>query len=250
MDKVSAIVTGGGRGIGRAIVDRLLGDGAAVLACGRSGRPTGFPAAAQWIEADVSKSDDATRIVREASDVLGAVTLLVNNAGVQLEKTLLDSSDGDWDLVVGVNCRGVFNMCRAVLPDMTRHGGSIINIGSISGVASDPSMALYNASKAFVHSLTRSIAVDHGPNVRCNAILPGWIMTAMADDAFALAADPQAAKADALARHPVGRFGQPSDIASAVAWLADSGSAFVNGQCFIIDGGLTAASPIQPGLFR
>ena len=178
------------------------------------------------------------------------MTLLVNNAGVQLEKSVLDSSDDDWDHVVGINCRGVFNMCRIVLPGMTRHGGSIINIGSISGVMSDPSMALYNASKAFVHSLTRSIAVDHGPKVRCNAILPGWIMTAMADDAFTLAKDPQAAKADALSRHPVGRFGQPADIANTVAWLAGSGASFVNGQCFTIDGGLTAASPIQPGLFQ
>lgn len=244
-----AIVTGGGRGIGRAVVDRLLADGFKVMACGRGSRPGGFPEAAGWLQADVSSPQDADRIVAETNKSFGTVSLLVNNAGVQVEKTVAESTDEDWDLVVGVNCRGVFNMCRAVLPLMERSGGNIVNIGSISGLVSDPTMALYNASKAFVHGLTRSIAVDHGPKVRCNSILPGWIMTGMVDDAFALANDPGAANADALARHPAGRLGEPEDIASAVAWLASDESTYVTGQCFTIDGGMTAASPIQPGLF-
>src|SRR5262249_60037197 len=128
----------------------------------------------------------------------GEVGILVNNAGVQLEKPVTRTTDEDWDLVMGVNARGTFNMCRAILPDMEKSGGVIVNIGSISGVVSDPSMAIYNASKAFLHSLTRSIAIDHGPQVRCNAVLPGWISTGMVDDAFALAKNPSAAKADAL----------------------------------------------------
>lgn len=249
MPDKTAIVTGGGRGIGRAIVDRLLRDGYRVMACGRSQRPIDYPDDAHWLQADVSRPADAETIVAETISAFGSVALLVNNAGVQLEKTVADSSDDDWDLVVGVNCRGVFNMCRAVLPLMTTGGGSIINIGSISGRVSDPSMALYNASKAFVHGLTRSIAIDHGPTVRCNAILPGWIMTAMAEDGFALAKDPKAAMQDALRRHPVGRFGQPEDIANTVSWLASDEASYVSGQCFTIDGGMTAASPLQPGLF-
>ena len=245
----TAIVTGGSRGIGRAIVERLSGDGMEVLTCGRGSRPDDLPEAVAWVRADVSIPQDATRIVIETGQRFGPASVLVNNAGVQVEKTVADSTDEDWDLVVGVNCRGVFNMCRAVLPDMQRHGGSIVNIGSISGVVSDPAMALYNASKAFVHGLTRSIAIDHGPEVRCNAIRPGWIMTEMAEDAFALASDPNAAKSDALARHAAGRFGQPADIANAVAWLASDDAAYITGQCFTVDGGLTAASPLQPGLF-
>ena len=165
------------------------------------------------------------------------------------KKTVADSDDGDWDLVMNVNCKGVFNMCRAALADMAGHGGNIINIGSISGMAADPSMALYNASKAFVHGLTRSIAVDHGPKVRCNAIRPGWIMTGMAEDGFALANDPEAAMKDALARHPAGRFGKPEDIANIVAWLASDQSAYLTGECITMDGGMTAASPLNPGLF-
>ena len=140
-------------------------------------------------------------------------------------------------------------MCRAALPFMAEHGGSIVNIGSISGNVADPRMAIYNASKAFVHGLTRSIAVDHGPKVRCNAICPGWIMTEMASDGFDLAHDPARAKADAIARHPVGRLGVPGNIANAVTWLVSDQAAFATGQCFVLDGGLTAASPLQPGLF-
>jgi meso-butanediol dehydrogenase/(S,S)-butanediol dehydrogenase/diacetyl reductase len=111
-------------------------------------------------------------------------------------------------------------------------------------------MALYNGSKAFVHGLTRSIAVDYGADgIRCNAICPGWIMTEMADAAFDLAASPEAAKKDAIARHAVGRFGKPEDIANAALWLASEQSSFASGQTFTIDGGLIAASPLRPGLF-
>jgi NAD(P)-dependent dehydrogenase (short-subunit alcohol dehydrogenase family) len=248
MDK-GAIVTGGSRGIGAAIVAALDSAGYRVLTCGRGTRPADLPASVHWMSADVSKPTDAAALVDFASAELGPLTLLVNNAGVQVEKTIGESTDADWDLVVDINCRGVFNMSRAVLPVMQEHGGSIVNIGSISGNVADPSMALYNASKAFVHGLTRSIAVDHGPQVRCNAISPGWIMTEMATDGFALADDPERAMRDAIARHPVGRMGKPEDIANAVLWLASDQSHYVNGACITVDGGMTAASPLNPGLF-
>lgn len=244
-----ALVTGGSRGIGAAIVSALVDARYRVLTCGRGTRPAALPASVHWMSVDVSKPTDAASLVDYVSSELGPVSVLVNNAGVQVEKTLGESTDADWDLVVDINCRGVFNMSRAVLPMMQEHGGSIINIGSISGNVADPSMALYNASKAFVHGLTRSIAVDHGPRVRCNAISPGWIMTEMATDGFALADDPERALNDAIARHPVGRMGQPKDIANAVLWLASDQSQYVNGACITVDGGMTAASPLNPGLF-
>jgi NAD(P)-dependent dehydrogenase (short-subunit alcohol dehydrogenase family) len=244
-----AVVTGGSRGIGRAVVERLSADGARVASCGRGDRPAYLPDDVLWLPADVASPDDASRLVAQAAEAFGPVSLLVNNAGVLVAKTVVDSTDEDWDLQVGVNCRGVFNMSRAVLPAMTEHGGVIVNIGSISGVVADLSSALYNASKAFVHALTRSIAVDHGPQVRCNAVLPGWVETDMAEEGFDLAADPGAARRDAVARHPAGRLGRPADVANVVAWLASDEAAWATGQCFTVDGGLTAASPLRPGFF-
>ena len=235
-----AFISGGRQGIGRGIVAAYLTEGAEVITCGRGPEPEGLPCA--WQSLDVTNADAVNAVAR----AVGAIDILVNNAGVQVEKSVTDSTDADWDLVMGVNARGVFNLCRAFIPQMA--SGAIINIGSISGQAADPSMALYNASKAFVHGLTRSIAVDHGPGLRCNAICPGWIETGMLEAGFDLADDPDKARADALARHPVRRFGRPADIAAMAVWLASDEAAFATGQLFTIDGGMTAASPIQPGL--
>lgn len=235
-------MTGGRQGIGRGIVDAFLREGAEVLTCGRGERPEGLPQDVGWYGIDVS---DAAQ-VSAMFNVAVPFDVVVNNAGVQVEKTVVDSEDADWDLVVGTNAQGVFNVCRAAIPLMPK-GGSIINIGSISGQVADPQMALYNASKAFVHGLTRSIAVDHGPDIRCNAICPGWIETGMLEAGFDLATDPARAKADALARHATRRFGQPEDIAAMAVWLASDEASFATGQLFTVDGGLTAASPINPG---
>ncbi|MEM7732582.1 MAG: SDR family oxidoreductase [Pseudomonadota bacterium] len=234
-----AFVTGGRQGIGRAIVEAFVAEGAEVVTCGRGAAPD-LPEGVRWHQLDVTDAQAVAAVVQP-------VDILVNNAGVQVEKTVAESTDGDWEAVIGPNCRGVFNMCRAFIPEMGR--GTIINIGSISGRVADPKMALYNASKAFVHGLTRSIAVDHGPDIRCNAICPGWINTGMLEAGFDLASDPKAARADAIARHPVGRFGQPEDIAAMAVWLASDEAAFATGQMFTVDGGMTAASPLNPGLF-
>ena len=148
---------------------------------------------------------------------------------------------------MNVNVRGVFNCCRAAVRQMATQpsGGSIINIGSIAGNVADHQMAAYNASKGAVHALTRAIATDNGhQGVRCNAISPGWIMTALADAAFDLTDDPAAARAEATAAHPVGRMGTPDDIAGLAVYLASDDAAFVTGSCFTIDGGLTSGSPI------
>ncbi|MEM8775142.1 MAG: SDR family oxidoreductase [Pseudomonadota bacterium] len=248
MQKLSgkyAMVTGGRQGIGRAIVDAFTKEGADVWTCGRGERPDDLPNSCGWYTLDVGDSQ-AVNALAEVMD--GYIDVLVNNAGVQVEKKVVDSTDDDWDAVIGANCKGVFNMCRAIIPKMNR--GCIINIGSISGQHADPSMALYNASKAFVHGLTRSIAVDYGHHgIRCNAICPGWIETGMLEAGFDLARNPKAAQADAILRHPVGRFGKPEDVASMAVWLASDESSFASGQLFTVDGGMTAASPLNPGLF-
>ena len=240
----SCFITGGRAGIGRAIVECFINEDAHVITCGRGPRPIDLPNQCEYVTLDVANS----QAVSACATSLPALDVLVNNAGVQLEKTVVDSTDEDWENVMGVNARGVFLMCRAMIPKLN-DGGSIINIGSISGNIADPSMALYNASKAFVHGLTRSIAVDHGPTIRCNAICPGWIETGMLEAGFNLASEPDRAKQDALNRHPVHRFGQPEDIAAMALWLASDNSAFASGQTFTIDGGMSAASPLNPSLF-
>ncbi len=244
----SALVTGGRQGIGRAIVDAFLSQGADVMTCGRSERPGDLTENIRWRQCDVSSASEVDGLRQFAESEFGKLDVLVNNAGVQIEKTITETTDEDWETLMGANARGVFNVCRSFIPVMS-DGGSIINIGSISGKVADPGIALYNASKAFVHGLTRSIAVDHGPRLRCNAICPGWIMTGMADAAFSVADDPAAAKNDALKRHAAGRFGKPEDIAAMAVWLASAESSFATGQCYTLDGGLTAASPLNPGLF-
>jgi len=246
-----ALITGGGRGIGRGIVERFLEAEMTVISCGRSERPEDLDKSVDWHCVDVANLKAVEELCSDIKNKYGQLDVLVNNAGIQIEKTVLDSTDADWDLLMGVNAKGVFNCCRSLMPLMIETGGgSIINIGSISGQSADPEMALYNASKAFVHGLTRSIAVDHGgQGIRCNAICPGWIMTGLADAAFDLADDPERAKQDALARHYVGRFGRPRDIANMALWLASDEASFATGQMFTVDGGMTSASPINPGLF-
>jgi 2-keto-3-deoxy-L-fuconate dehydrogenase len=248
LDDKTALVTGGRQGIGRAIVDAFVAEGAKVLTCGRGSRPDDLPSNVGWFTCNMAHREDVEALKDFVEKTFSSLSILVNNAGIQIEKTVVETTDDDWDELMGVNAKGVFMACRSFIPIMDA-GGSIINIGSISGNTADLGLAIYNASKAFVHGLTRSIAVDHGPAIRCNAISPGWIMTGMADAAFATAKDPEAAKRDAMARHPAGRFGEPEDIAKLAVWLASDDASFATGQCYALDGGMTAASPLNPGLF-
>lgn len=246
LDDLSIVITGASSGIGLGIARRFADEGARLTLGSRSEPPP--LTNATWVQTDVSDSAQATALLEHAAAAHGAVDVLINNAGVQVEKSIADTSDDEFDLVIGVNVRGVFNCSRAAVRIMiTQGGGSIINIGSIAGDTADHGMAVYNASKAAVHGLTRAIATDHGKDgIRCNAISPGWIATELAEAAFDLSDDPAAARAAAVSRHPVGRLGQPNDVASLATWLASGESTFVSGSVFKIDGGLTAASPIRP----
>ena len=242
---LSIVITGASSGIGESIARRFWEEGAK-LTLGSRHEPHNAGAGARWIPTDVSDPQAAQSLIDAAVDEHGRLDVLVNNAGVQIEKSIAETTDADFELVMGVNVRGVFNCSRAAVRQMqAQSGGSIINIGSIAGNNADHGMAVYNASKGAVHALTRAIATDHGRDgIRCNSIAPGWIATALADAAFDLADDPQAARDAAIAKHPVGRLGLPEDIANLAVWLAGSESTFASGSVFTVDGGLTAQSPI------
>ena len=240
----SVVVTGASSGIGEAIARRFVADGWDVLTGSRRQPDL---AGAGWLQTDVADPAQANALVAAAVERFGQIDALVNNAGMQVEKTIADTTDEEFDLVIDVNVRGVFNMCRAAVRQMTGQtdGGVIINIASIAATHADASMAVYSASKGAVEALTRAIAIDHGhQGIRCVAVSPGWINTVLADAAFDMQPDPEAARVEALRRHPVGRLGTPDDIAEAVAWLASPMAGFVSGSVLTVDGGLTAQSPI------
>jgi meso-butanediol dehydrogenase/(S,S)-butanediol dehydrogenase/diacetyl reductase len=247
-DKI-AIVTGGSRGIGRAIVERFLAEGARVATTSQREPPTPFHADERllWLRADVSNAQDVERLFAAAADRFGGIDILVNNAGLQLERTIEQTSEAEWDRVMAVNLKSVFLCSRAAIPALRRRGGgAIVNIGSYDGFVADPNLAAYCASKGGVHALTRAIAVDHGKDsIRCNAICPGWIETDMLEAYYWSLPDPAEARRKISAVHPAGRTGKPADIAALALWLASDEAAFVTGQLFTADGGLTAQAP-QP----
>jgi NAD(P)-dependent dehydrogenase (short-subunit alcohol dehydrogenase family) len=244
----NAIVTGGGRGIGRGITEKLLEAGADVLVAQRQDLPSELLAAPRvhFVRADLADPDSPRYIASVAAEVFDGVDILVNNAGFMFEKPLEDVAVRDWDQMMAVNLRAPAFLSARLLPQMRqRAGGSIVNVGSIEGLASNPQHAAYAASKAGLHGLTRALAVDLGRDgIRCNAVAPGWIDSDLSDDYIGAQKDPSASRDALLQMHPVGRTGRPLDVGGAVVFLASDEASFVTGHILVIDGGRTAKLPL------
>lgn len=238
-----AIITGGGSGIGQGIAMAFAHEGAKVVIAGRDQKK--LDAVAREIgpagvahQADVSQASDVSSLVGAAIVRFGGIHILVNNAAVLLPGTAESHQEEDWDQTFNVNVRGLWLLSRAVLPHMrSASGGSIINIASVLSMVGARNRVAYSASKGAVLALTRAMALDHAPEkIRVNCICPGIVDTEM----VARFAMDDNARRQRIAMHPMGRYGQPEDIAHAAVFLASDESAWVTGAAFPIDGGYTA----------
>jgi len=230
----TALVTGASRGIGRAIALELARAGASVVVGYRSGRDEGEALAAEIrgraVHADVSQPEDAARLVQEAGDL----DILVNNAGLTRDGVLARMSDDDWRAVIETNLSSVFYTCRAVTRGMMkRRSGSIVNVSSIVGVRGNWGQSNYAASKAGIIGFTKSLAQELGSrNVRANVVAPGYVKTQLTE------VIPGEAKTKMLGLTPLGRFGDPEDVAGAVRFLCSEEASFITGGVLLVDGGL------------
>lgn len=250
-----ALVTGGRGGIGRAIVARFLREGATVYAADLS--ESGSLAqhdddGSRYVRMDVACEEEVQAAMTRVGAECGKLDILVNAAGIEIEKTIEDTSLEEWNRSFAVNCTGTFLTSKYALPLLRKAAragpsASIINFGSYDGYIADPGLAAYCATKGAVHALTRAMACDHGPEgIRVNAICPGYIDTPMLQSFFT--GEGSGADGKSIGElqqavrdvHPMRTYGTPDDIANLVNWLASDEARYASGQLWVLDGGLTA----------
>ncbi len=242
------LVTGAARGIGRAVAEKLVEHGARVAVTdidveAASEVAVAIGEAALAIELDVTDAAAWGRAVETAEQAMGGLDVLVNNAGICIPGSVESLEEADWDLTMEVDLKSVYLGCRAALPALARHApSSIVNMSSISGLVAGHNMAAYNAAKAGVHLLTKSVALHAARrryDVRCNSVHPAFIDTGMIDD-LARGGDAGELRARLAGQVPLGRIGTAEDVAWAVVYLASGESAFMTGAEIKLDGGLSA----------
>ncbi len=235
-----ALVTGGTGGIGRAVCERLLKEGAVVYAADLSQKQP-VPGAVP-VQLNVGDEAQVQAVMHQVTQEQGRLDVLVNAAGIEVEHTIEHTSLEVWNRVFAVNVTGTFLVSKYALPLLHESSGaSVINFGSYDGFIADPGLAAYCASKGAVHALTRAMACDHGPEgIRVNAVCPGYIDTPMLRSFFKDHGDIASLESAVRDVHPTRRYGTPADVANLVYWLASDEARYASGQLWILDGGLTA----------
>jgi NAD(P)-dependent dehydrogenase (short-subunit alcohol dehydrogenase family) len=248
----TAFVTGGTRGIGRAVASLLAAHGAKVTVCGST--DASVEACRSWIaesdlamdaiRLDVTNAADVQTAIAQIAALQGGIDVLVCCAGQSLPGSTRETTIADWDRCVAINLRAPFAVAQAVVPHMAaRGGGAIVFISSIWAVTATPGRVAYIVAKSALTALTRALAVDLAPDrIRVNAVAPGYVETDLLHASLARAnpgQDLPELLSRSAARHPLGRIGQPGDVAQAVLYLAGDQSSFVTGQTLVVDGGLT-----------
>lgn len=246
----TVVVTGAGSGIGRQAALSFAAEDARVVVADIDARVAARTAAeingsggtARAMRADVSNEAMASRLFQEALDAFGPVSVLVNNAGIEISGSLDCFAVADYDRLFAVNTRSVFLCTRAVVPQMRTHGGgSVVNVASVASFRTWPGDGAYSASKAAVLALTKAFACDlAAAGIRVNAVAPAIIDTPMTDRAISETEDRDVAKRQKGRIHPLGRLGTPTEVASAILFLASDEASFTTGSCMLIDGGLLA----------
>ena len=230
------VVTGGRTGIGAAIANRFINEGARVFTAQRQPDDNH-----EHVITDLKHPDAPQKLIDTVIAKTGKLDVLVNNAGMMVESSIEDMSADSWMSVLNTNLTAPFLLMKAAMPYLRQNKGAIVNIGSIEGLGANPLHAAYAASKAGLHGLTKAVAIDHGhEGVRCNAVAPGWIDTALNEDFINAMEDPVAFRRDIGKIHPVGRTGTADEIAALVCFLASHDASFITGQIYTADGGRMA----------
>ena len=246
LDGKAALVTGGTSGIGLAIAERFLAEGASVVVTGRdeelgSQAAETLGARARFRRADAAARDEVDASVAFAVERLGGLDVLVNNAGIAVEARLIDTPIADFDRTIAVNLRGPFLYARACYPHLAARNGCMIHISSDAGVTGEPEIGAYSISKAALIMLSNMLALDGGPDgVRSNCICPGDIEPGMRHFAPPGGEEGPPDDPSAWTLPPVGRIGRATDIADAAAFLASAASSFCTGSVLLVDGGMRA----------
>lgn len=248
------VITGSGSGIGRSSALEFAKAGAKVVVADINGDAAGATVreiqasggTACAVETDVSSPDSVRRLVAETLRVYSEVHTLFNNAAVQVNKTIEDTTDEEWNREIAVNLGGVFLCSKYFLPHLRKTRGSIVNMSSVNGFFVEPFCAGYCATKAAIIGLTKAMAIDHGKEgIRVNAICPGYIDAGLAEGYFQAQADPAAARAAAGKLHALWRIGRPEEVARVAMFLASDESSFMTGSSVVVDGGFGSGLPPQ-----